>query len=77
MTWTSGSAAWVILVEGLQNNHHAYPASAKFSTRPVELDLGWHIARGLEALGVLRIEWDLLIPEVTREAWPTRQDRAA
>lgn len=70
-------AAWIILGEGLQNNHHAYPASAKFSTRPVELDLGWHIARGLEALGVLRIEWDLLIPEVTPEASPARQDRAA
>jgi fatty-acid desaturase len=55
-------AAWLILGEGYQNNHHRYPASAKFSYRPWELDLGYGICLLLEKLGVLEIERGLLIP---------------
>lgn len=55
-------AAWLILGEGYQNNHHAFPASAKFSYRASEVDLGFGVARLLEKLGVLEIRRDLLIP---------------
>ncbi|HEY1100172.1 MAG TPA: fatty acid desaturase, partial [Myxococcota bacterium] len=33
-------AAWFVLGEGFQNNHHRYPSSARFSYRAVEIDLG-------------------------------------
>jgi len=32
-------AAWLILGEGYQNNHHSYPASAKFSYKPISIAL--------------------------------------
>ena len=35
--------------EELHNNHHAYPASAKFSLKWYEFDLGWMYIRVLEA----------------------------
>ncbi len=57
---------WVSLLivgEGLQNNHHAYPASAKFSYAPGEVDLGYRICRLGERLGLLTIRRSLLIPE--------------
>ena len=55
-------AAWLIVGEGYQNNHHRYPASAKFSYQPWEVDLGFGICLVLEALGVLEIQRGLLIP---------------
>jgi stearoyl-CoA desaturase (delta-9 desaturase) len=50
------------LGEGYQNNHHRYPASAKFSYQPWELDLGFGMSTLLEKLGVLQIQRGLLIP---------------
>ena len=55
--------AWTILGEGLQNNHHRYPASARFSTRWPELDPGYAVCRALDAVGILRIERATLNPE--------------
>lgn len=48
---------WGILVVGeeLHNNHHAFPASAKFSVRPWEFDLGWLYIRLFEILGLARV----------------------
>ena len=40
--------AWLTLGEGLHNNHHAAPTTARFSHRPTELDPGWWILRILE-----------------------------
>ena len=57
-------AAWLVFGEGYQNNHHAFPASAKFSYRPVEVDMGYAICLVLEALGVLKIQRDSLIKSV-------------
>jgi stearoyl-CoA desaturase (delta-9 desaturase) len=59
-------AAWLIWGEGLQNNHHAYPGSAKFSYHRWELDFGWFVARGLERLGVVRVNRAGLIPRPAR-----------
>jgi len=54
-------AAWLILGEGLQNNHHAHPASAKFSFKPHEVDVGWGIVKILDKLGALKINRRTLI----------------
>jgi len=42
--------------EELHNNHHAYPASAKFSLKWYEFDLGWMYIRGLESLGLATVK---------------------
>ncbi|HUK05486.1 MAG TPA: fatty acid desaturase [Burkholderiales bacterium] len=42
--------------EELHNNHHAYPASAKFSLKWYEFDLGWTYIRALEALGLATVK---------------------
>jgi len=49
---------WGILIGGeeLHNNHHAYPTSAKFSSRWFEFDLGWFYIRALEILRLARVK---------------------
>ena len=42
--------------EELHNNHHAYPASAKFSLKWYEFDIGWMYIRGLESLGLATVK---------------------
>jgi fatty-acid desaturase len=54
--------AWLIFGEGLQNNHHRYPKSAKFSYRRWEPDAGFTTCRVLETLGLLTIDYEHLIP---------------
>jgi len=48
---------WGILVGGeeLHNNHHAHAASARFSSRWWEFDLGWAYIRLLERLGLATV----------------------
>jgi stearoyl-CoA desaturase (delta-9 desaturase) len=41
--------------EGLHNNHHAAPTSAKFALQRGEIDPGWWIVRTLTALKLARI----------------------
>lgn len=41
--------------EELHNNHHAFPASAKFSSRRWEVDLGWWYIRLLAVLRLARV----------------------
>jgi stearoyl-CoA desaturase (delta-9 desaturase) len=41
--------------EELHNNHHAFPASAKFSARSWEFDIGWLYIRVLETLRLARV----------------------
>jgi fatty-acid desaturase len=55
-------AAWLIMGEGFQNNHHNYPASARFSYRWPEVDLGFAVCRILEKTGALTIQRSTLIP---------------
>ena len=49
---------WGILIGGeeLHNNHHAFPSSAKFSSKRWEFDLGWFYVRILSALGLARVK---------------------
>src|SRR3970282_991305 len=42
--------------EELHNNHHAYPASARFSMKWYEFDLGWTYIRALESLGLATVK---------------------
>lgn len=48
---------WGILIGGeeLHNNHHAFPSSAKFALRRFEVDIGWMVIRGLQALGLAKV----------------------
>ena len=62
--------AWLVCGEGLQNNHHRYPKSAKFSYRSWEPDMGFTGCLLLETLGLLTIESQHLIPA------PPRHERA-
>ena len=39
--------------EGFHNTHHAHPRSARMGTAWYELDLGWLLVRGMEALGLV------------------------
>jgi stearoyl-CoA desaturase (delta-9 desaturase) len=54
---TATNLQWVAFVtagEGLHNNHHQYPGSAKFSIRSREFDPGWLLIRILKALGLAK-----------------------
>ncbi len=49
---------WGIVIGGeeLHNNHHAFPTSAKFSSKWWEFDIGWVYIRILQALGLARVK---------------------
>lgn len=55
-------AAWLVLGEGFQNNHHRYPSSARFSYRAFEVDLGYGVCCVLHAAGLLKIRARTLMP---------------
>jgi stearoyl-CoA desaturase (delta-9 desaturase) len=46
--------------ESWHNNHHAFPGSARLGLYPGQIDLGWAVIRGFEALG---LAWDIVTPE--------------
>jgi len=50
--------AWLVFGEGYQNNHHYNPGSAKFSVKPLELDLGFGICLILSRLGLVKLDGD-------------------
>ncbi len=49
---------WGILIGGeeLHNNHHAFPSSAKLSSKWWEFDIGWMYIRLLSAFGLARVK---------------------
>ena len=49
---------WGILIGGeeLHNNHHAFPSSAKLSSKWWELDVGWFYIRVLCLVGLARVK---------------------
>lgn len=55
-------AALFVLGEGLQNNHHAYPSSARFSMKRWEFDGGYLICKILEKMRLITIYKPGLIP---------------
>jgi stearoyl-CoA desaturase (delta-9 desaturase) len=42
--------------EGLHNNHHEYPTSARFALRGREIDLAWPVIECLERCGLAKIQ---------------------
>ena len=57
---------WGVLIGGeeLHNNHHAYPTSAKLSSKWYEFDVGWLYIRALEALGLARVKHLAPVPRI-------------
>ena len=57
---------WAILIGGeeLHNNHHAYPTSAKFSTKWWEFDIGWVYINILRALGLAKVKHVAPVPHL-------------
>ena len=49
---------WGIIIGGeeLHNNHHAFPSSAKLSSKPWEFDIGWMYIRVLESLRLAHVK---------------------
>lgn len=47
--------AFLTAGEGLHNNHHEYPTSARFALRGHEIDLAWPVIRLLEMLNLARV----------------------
>jgi stearoyl-CoA desaturase (delta-9 desaturase) len=56
-----------VMGEGYQNNHHRYPRSAKFSLLWREVDLGYVFCRLFDAVGLLEIRRETLIPPQAAE----------
>jgi len=47
--------AWLVVGEGLHNNHHAAPTSARFALVPGQVDPGWWLVRALEGAGLATV----------------------
>jgi stearoyl-CoA desaturase (delta-9 desaturase) len=47
--------AWLTAGEGLHNNHHAAPTSARFSLDKGNLDPGWWVVRALEKVRLAKV----------------------
>ena len=55
---TAGNLQWLAFItagEGLHNNHHAAPTSAKLSHRWFEIDYGWWVIKVLTWLRLARV----------------------
>jgi stearoyl-CoA desaturase (Delta-9 desaturase) len=64
------AVGYLVMGEGYQNNHHRHPASARFSARWWEVDLGYAICLISQGLGLLRISRTGLIRRRWRRGQP-------
>lgn len=55
---SSNILPWGIIIGGeeLHNNHHAFPGSAKLSSKPWEFDIGWLYIRLMEIVGLAHVK---------------------
>lgn len=60
---------WGILIGGeeLHNNHHAYPRSAKFSSRPFEFDIGYVYIKLLKLCRLAKINY--VLPNLSKDCF--------
>ncbi len=65
--------AWLTAGEGLHNNHHAAPTSARLSHRRGEFDPGWWAISALRRLGLVKVR----LNEVVFRSVPRRTKTAA
>lgn len=65
---------WGVLIGGeeLHNNHHAYPSSAKLSSKWYEFDIGWLYIRIMQLLGLAKVK--KVAPQVRFDWAKTRCD---
>jgi stearoyl-CoA desaturase (delta-9 desaturase) len=66
---TARNNQWLAVItggEGLHNNHHAAPTSAKFALNPGEIDFGWWLVRLLVWRGwaEVRLEHDRVMEKL-------------
>jgi stearoyl-CoA desaturase (delta-9 desaturase) len=62
---SSNIVPWGILIGGeeLHNNHHAFPSSAKLSSKWWELDIGWLYIRLLRAIRLVQVKKVAPVPQ--------------
>lgn len=60
---------WGILIGGeeLHNNHHAFPSSARLSSRPWEFDIGWMYIRLFERLRFAKVKKVAMMPVIVTD----------
>ena len=64
---SSNIVPWGVVIGGeeLHNNHHAFPTSARLSSKWYELDIGWLYIRILEVLGLANVRHVAPTPHFT------------
>ena len=65
--------AWLTAGEGLHNNHHAAPTSARLSHRRWEFDPGWWAISVFRKLGLAKVRLDHIVLMPTKKAAGVRQ----
>lgn len=50
--------AFATMGEGLHNNHHAAPSSARLSHRWYEIDFGWWVIRAMKSVGLAQLRFE-------------------
>ncbi|MFT3854718.1 MAG: fatty acid desaturase [Ilumatobacteraceae bacterium] len=76
----AGNLQWLAFLtggEGLHNNHHAAPTSAKLSHRWYEVDPGWWIIKTLSVFGLAKVRLGELRLKDTAATAATRAAQAA
>ncbi|MBI3772978.1 MAG: fatty acid desaturase [Gammaproteobacteria bacterium] len=60
---------WGILIGGeeLHNNHHAFPSSARLSSKPWEFDIGWMYIRLFEKLRLAKVKKIAILPVIVAD----------
>ena len=72
----AGNLQWLAFLtagEGLHNNHHAAPTSAKLAHRWYEIDFGWYVIRVLTWMRLARVRLSEL--RLTHERVPVGAGR--
>ena len=76
----AGNLQWLAFLtagEGLHNNHHAAPTSARLSHRRWEFDPGWWVIRSFKALGLVKIRLSEAVMVAKARAGRSRAARSA
>jgi stearoyl-CoA desaturase (delta-9 desaturase) len=68
--------AWLTAGEGLHNNHHAVPSSARLSHRRWEFDPGWWVITILRWFGLAKVRLSQAVVAAKAAARPVRRTAA-
>jgi len=64
--------AWLTAGEGLHNNHHAVPSSARLSHRRGEFDPGWWVINVMRGLGLAKVRLSEAVVRAKAASRPAR-----